>query len=185
MVDLFLSRPFYSGRSLICNYAIGLNAGKIDQNINVDYVRVSNDNPLFFESSLNSWFLGPVAKIESKFIFGYNFSYYLDASASIFYQDSKVKILLNNPSNYLTILDNAKNKLNLVNSNLTISTGLNWGSYFSNERYHFFISAGYEMRNYFNQNLIVELNGLRRNGYMQEAGSLYMHGLIAKMGFDF
>lgn len=183
LLDLFLSRPFYSGTHVIIYPAFGLKGGWIHQKFNTNSISQIDQNLLFSKDILKSWIIGLCGSLKLKYIMIFGFSFFAEGSASLLYQDFKVR---NTKNNYLNILeDNSYNSVSYINPNLNIATGFEWGDYFFDKCTHLSFLFGYESQVYWNQNLMAELQAYRRNNYMQEAGSLFLHGIIAKLKIDF
>jgi len=185
ILDLMVSRSFYLGSHLIMVPAFGVKGGWINQRFNTDNEREANLDILTSRNKLDSWLIGLNASVKLKYIFLYNLTIFGELSTSLFYQDFKVKNLRNHPTNPFDLLDNSVNKVSYINPNMNIITGLEWGKYFSRKAFHFSMLLGYESQIYWNQNLMMEINAHRTSGYLQEAGSLYLHGIVAKVRFDF
>jgi hypothetical protein len=185
ILDLLLTRPFYSGTHVIIYPSIGLKGGKIEQNYYSNSLRQSDQTHFFSNNELESWMIGLTSNVKLKYIMINGFSVFANASASLLYQDFRVK---NNQNFFLQNIlteDNWLNSISYINPCADISAGLEWGEYFSDNSLHLALLFGYEAQVYWNQNLINELKEYRRNYYMQEAGNLYLHGIIAQLRLDF
>ena len=184
-IDLMVGRAFYSGTLVIFSPAFGLTAGFLDQTFRTDSVRESDISGLFSYDKIDSHFIGLMAEVKSKYLVFYGFNLFGDISARLFYQDFRVRNRQNSSTNQFALYDNSINEISYISPNLNLSLGLEWGSYFYSNNYHFSFLIGYESEIYWNQNLMMELKELRNNRYMQDAANLYFHGIIAKLELKF
>ncbi len=185
VLDLTFERPFYSGTYLLLTPLFGIKGGYLDQSFNTDAIRDSDKARLYSRDSIDSYLVGLIAGAKTKLLFFWGFNLYADIKTSLFYQRFKVKNKQNSAANPAILFDNSTNKVKYIISNFFISSGLEWGSYFSNKTKHISFSLGYEANVFFHQNLMVELKDLRINSRSTEAGDLFFHGLIANLKLNF
>lgn len=183
VLDLLLSRPYYCGTHVIFSPNFGLKGGWIKQKFNTINIRQIDSFDFLSKTELESWLIGLTASIKSRFLLDFGFDFFAEATGSLFYQNFKVCFLKN--SDISSITDIWKNSVAFLNPNMNISAGLEWGSYFFCNNFHLSLLLGYEGQIYWNQNLMEEIKDYTINNYMQEAGSLFLHGLIANLRMDF
>ncbi len=185
IIDLLLSRPFYSGTHFIITPSFGLKGGWTHQKFDTNSLRKLDQHDFFSKNKLKSYLIGLTANIKSRYIMDFGLSFFAKAVASLFYQDFNVKNEQNYLLNNIISQDSWLNSVSYINPNTEISAGIEWGNYFFKKYLHLTLLFGYEAQVYWNQNLMTELKEYKHNYYMQEAGSLFLHGIIAKLRLDF
>ncbi|HRW58691.1 MAG TPA: Lpg1974 family pore-forming outer membrane protein [Chlamydiales bacterium] len=189
MIDLELGRPYYLGTHLTVNPFFGGRFGWLRQKLNVNYNK-SAANPFVSKNKSTSWLLGPRAGFDGNWIFGHGFRLIGNAAGSIFYQKIKTAHKDTNSSDVIT--QRAKVDEGYYNPYAEIGVGLGWGTYFSNNSWHFDAQILWEHHNFWNQNTMRDLAGLfdtlaggatsRLNGQL---GDLSFSGLTASLRLDF
>jgi len=191
LIDWDLARNFYVGKQLCFLYFIGLRYGLIRQNLDVDYI---NENPAnffifpstFIEQSSHSWGIGPRMGLSSNWRLCKNFRLYGNAELDLLFtqydlrskQTSQVAVA----NQYIVKRDDA----NYLRVHTELCLGLGWGSYFSNNRYHFDISADYSFQAFFDQNMFrTPVSAQAVGKSFLSNGNLYMNGLTVTARFDF
>ncbi|NGX49338.1 MAG: hypothetical protein K940chlam5_00936 [Candidatus Anoxychlamydiales bacterium] len=184
-LDLTFERSFYGGTYLLLTPLFGVRGGYLDQSFNTDSTRRSDAELLYSRSKIDSHFIGLIAGAKTKYLFFWGFNLFADVKASLLYQKFKVKNRQNSATTPSALFDNSTNTIRYINPNLLISTGLEWGSYFSNNTRHISFLVGYDANVFFNQNLMAELKDLRINGRTADIGDLFFHGIIANLKINF
>jgi len=185
ILDLTFARPHYSGTYFLLTPLFGLKGGYLDQSFNTDSIRESDEAILYSRDKTDSYLIGLLGGAKTKLLIFWGFNFYTDVKASLFYQRFKVKNSQNSASTPSSLFDNSINLVRYINPNLLISSGLEWGSYFSNKRAHISFLVGYEANVFFNQNLMVELKDLQINSHTSEIGDLFFHGFVANLKINF
>jgi len=185
ILDLTIARSFYSGTHLILTPLFGVKGGELDQSFNTDSIRETDESVLFSRDKSDSYFIGLLGGIKSKFLIFWGFNFFADVEGALFYQDFKVKNRQNNANNQFALFDNSNNSISYINPSIKIAAGFEWGTYFNNNSAHVSFLAGYDSEIYFNQNLMTSLNELRINSRTKEMGNLFFHGLVGKLVLNF
>lgn len=190
-LDLFhlhLSRPFYCGTHAIISPSFGLKGGIIKQKYNTNSIRDTDSLDFYSIDKIRSHLAGLFAELNLRYVLGGGFSLFTQGESSLFYQHFKVRNIQNYWENPHVLHDNSINQVSYINPNVNISAGVQWGNYFFNKNTHLEFLFGYEAQVYWNQNLMAELKEYRRsnaNSYTQEAGGLFLHGIIANLRIEF
>ncbi|NGX34368.1 MAG: hypothetical protein K1060chlam1_00721 [Candidatus Anoxychlamydiales bacterium] len=185
ILDLTFARPFYSGTYFLLTPLFGVKGGRIDQSFNTDSTRESDEAILYSRDKIDSYLIGLLGGAKTKLLIFWGFNFYTDVKASLFYQRFKVKNRQNSASDPTSLFDNSINIVRYINPNLLISSGFEWGSYFSNKSKHISFLVGYEANVFFNQNLMVELKDLQINNRTNDIGDLFFHGIVANLKINF
>jgi hypothetical protein len=193
--DLLLQRPFYFGRKLTADLKLGLEALWIDQKFTATgsdlsfvgagaFVATPLDGSFNSTTKQKSWGLGPKFGLTSNWLFGYGIKIMGSASISALYTRYTTLSTSVNGSVSATssahLHTNQKKNYNTVNPIAEAFLGLGWGSYFCNDRIHFELSAGYDFKLFWNQNVVTTL--VNSNG---SPGNLSLQGLNIRARFDF
>jgi len=193
--DLFLERPFYFGRKLTADLKLGLAALWIDQKFtatgsDLSFVEAAAFVATPVDGSFNStikqksWGLGPKFGLTSNWLPGYGIKIMGSVSISALYTryttlSTSVNGAVSDTSSANLYTDGKKN-YNTVNPIAEAFLGLGWGSYFCDEGIHFELSAGYDFKLFWNQNVVTTL--VNSNG---SPGNLSLQGLNVRARFDF
>ena len=194
-VDLLLERPFYFGRKLTADLMVGLQALWIDQKFTATgsdlsfiesgaFVITAVDGSFTSISKQNSWGLGPKFGLSSHWLLGYGIKIMGSVSLSALYTrytklNTSVTGAVSSTST-ANLQTNQKKNYNTVNPVGEASLGLGWGSYFNDDSVHFELSAGYDFKLFWNQNVVNTL--VNSNG---SPGNLSLRGLNIQARFDF
>ncbi|MFA5250068.1 MAG: Lpg1974 family pore-forming outer membrane protein, partial [Parachlamydiales bacterium] len=131
-----------------------------------------------------SWLLGPRIGLNTEWLFGAGFGMRANGAAALFYQHFKETLkreLLDNPP---AIASYYKSKQGFINPSLEAALGFGWGSYLGNRCCHLDLSAFYEFKFFFNQNMLGWLNGTVSN-LDAAPNDLSFQGLTINLRFDF
>jgi hypothetical protein len=193
VVDLEMSRPYYLGSCLVLKPFASLRGGVIKQYYDIKFsVDYPSTTLWVVDVEQKSWLVGPRAGIDCDWIFFDYFRFISNIAFSMCYQHIAIKGY--NAKYENGDLDdpfwNADNRENQLVPNAEGALGLSWGSYFgNNNRWHFSLSALYEVHYFFDQNKILATSlGQLTTGAVAiifPAYNLMMHGLTLTARFDF
>ncbi|NGX28168.1 MAG: hypothetical protein K940chlam1_00343 [Candidatus Anoxychlamydiales bacterium] len=188
ILDWEFGRTYYNGKKLTFKPHFGLKGGWINQSMRITDVASST---LTYDGTFksNSWLIGPRAGIYTNWLFCDGFRAFGNAAASIFYQKFH-KLQYREPSavnpSEWYLADNSS--FTYINPSLEFVLGCGWGTYFSNNNWHFDFLVGYEAQVYFSQNLMRSQQQTVASGApfaFNNPGNLTFQGLTATARFDF
>jgi len=190
-IDTELGRAYYSGRMFTIHPFYGTRMGWMKQKINFFAIP---QNPNFetqeflSRSKMKSWFVGPRAGVDAKFILDWGFRFTGSAAASLLYQRQKVRASLYDAFQVNPNWGTVKEKYRSVTPNAEVGAGFGWGSYLMDNSWHLDILAAYEFHYWWNQNRIRET--LTKNEWVGPGepvapGDLFYHGLTLTFRLDF
>lgn len=176
ILDATLSRPFYQGRMLTITPYTGLRAAWIRQNLEVEGFELASHN------HSQSWSIGPVAGMQSRWLLGSGFRIEGDVGGNILYTrytkvSNRVDGVISHP------LD--QHDRSTLRPGASMGLGLGWGSYLDCQNYHLDILASYDFNVFSGQNVMRDLVDGVGEGDTAATGGLYLHGLTATVRFDF
>lgn len=195
-VDLVFERPFYLGRKLTANFIAGFQALWISEKFtgngsDLSFVGTNSlivnrlDGSFSSETKQKSWGLGPKFGFDSNWLLGSGIKIMSKASLSALYtsyitlSSSLTGVVSDISLANLTI--SQSDNYNTVNPVAEASLGLGWGSYLYNNNFHFDISASYDFKVFWNQN-VVNAVLLESSG---SPGNMSLRGLNVQVRFDF
>ena len=191
--NLTIGRPFYLGKKVLCKPFYGLKAGWMDQKYNIESIDknkidVSITNKYFVKDNQDTWLIGPYSGIDTDCLLGCNLRLYNSISGSLTYQNFKTKIneacpvQVNNPTENIF---KGKNIISALTPNIKLSLGFGYGTYFSNNKLHIDITAGYDFQYFWEQQMFNHLQ--TSNSYLSNSGlsDLMLHGFTASMTLNF
>jgi len=159
MLNLEFARPFYQGTCLTFRPHMGLVGGWIDFKFKTNGTILTDTFTLQAKANSNSWLVGPRFGLDGHWIMDYGFEMEADIAGSLAYQ--KIKTHYKQRSDYWTT-----HYARLASKNFTQITpilegniGLNWGTYFASNEWHFSLHTLYEFLYYFDQNYMRKLAG--------------------------
>jgi len=195
MIDLEMSRPFYVGTDLVMKPFGALRGGLIKQYYNICFAveAPSSGNSWITNLEEKTWMLGPRAGIDCDWIFFNYFRLIGNAAMALFYQHFETigyNCEFDSDHSVVDPFWNVDTSEWQITPNLEAALGLGWGSYFgANNRWHFDLSALYEVNYFLNQNKMrqVASTNLLTGAYapIVPAQDLMMHGLTITARFDF
>jgi hypothetical protein len=181
VADLYLSRPFYSGRNVTIEPKLGLKSVIIKQKFSIDS---DVQGSLISQSAITksrSWAIGPKLGFLGNFLLGGGVSIFSDISTSILYStfcSSKLKYSSTNRP-----ISKASNRgYNLLEPVLDSSIGLTFGGYVMNNSFYVNMKAAYNFSAYFAENVSRALVATATSR-QAAPGNLYTQG--ASIGFNF
>ena len=187
LLDAYLERPFYQGRSLTIAPFAALRAVWIRQSLRIQAADPLAPFPFIVSHNhSNSWGLGPRMGIEGHWLMGYGIRLESDLAASVLYTRYTSVNHSEDPSSSNTIPVAAVfSNYGCVRSITEISLGLGWGRYFHNNKAAIDLLASYDFSVFWNQNMmrmLVDLNTLQEAA---SASNLYLHGLTVTLRLNY
>ncbi len=182
-LDLWASRPFYSGMQLTLNAGFGLRSALNSQEIEIRHY-IIDDNIVTVKTEDDNWLIGPKINCHLNFLLPYGLKVYAESLASLFYQKHDVTYNIadrDNPANNSSF----KNSPSFLIPNMQIGGGLGWSSYFNNRSWHLELLLGYEMQRFWEQNVLRSIDDLVRLNTNGKHGDLTLHGLSFKLAVVF
>ncbi len=177
--DLSFGRSYFVGKKLIFNPFFGLKFGKINQKIKVSSTSLTNS--FLFKNSYTSNLIGPRLGIKTRWLLGSGFSFLCDCSASLFAQHFNLKLVERDSNAFLYM---AKTREKSVNTNVDILTSFDWSHNWRN-KWSLYLSAGYEMQLFWDQNRMRSFVEELKNTTNLESGNLMPHGFTFSLKFSF
>ncbi|NGX34168.1 MAG: hypothetical protein K1060chlam1_00518 [Candidatus Anoxychlamydiales bacterium] len=179
-VDLELGRSYYLGSKLIAKPIISLSYHSIDQSYalsltegtTVQRVSVKND----------SWSLGPRFGFSTSWFMYKGFNLFGSIYLSLMFAENQISGSGNEDLISYRVTKVDKHILRDVEE---FVIGLGWGSYFTNDRWHFNISLAYEAQRYSHTNYMSYVSQMNSETNEVKPGDLYMHGMTISTRFDF
>ncbi len=191
LLEVYLSRPFYEGRALTISPFAGLEAAWIRQQLriksNVISTTVPNDPVVSFTQS-KAWALGPKGGMQGHWHMGWGFRLEGDfAGALLFtrYYKTHHREDPTEASDPAAGFTASMPNYNCLRPMAEMGLGLGWGSYFSNQSYHFDLLVNYDFMILWEQNMMRKLMDEIAVGTDASAGDLHMNGLTVTARFDF
>ena len=184
LLDVELARAYYVGTQLTFKPFVGARGGWLDQVYHADIITYygSADYTGYAHNKSDSWLIGLRVGVDTNWLLGSGFRFFGNTAASIFYQKFKTSI-----KDVRTSTSTYKNhdKIGYINPNFECALGFGWGTYFSDNSWHFDLSAGYEFHIFWNQNMIRSLVDGVNTTIDGNAGDLMLHGVTLSAQFDF
>ncbi len=194
ILDFELERAYYSGRMLTFRPFMGPRLGWLKQRLTMKANDLDDDPDILLTSKnkSTSWFMGPRAGVDLRWILGWGIRLTGSTGASLLYQRQTVK------SKYSDLTDPDATFKSLkdaffrhIRPNAEMGMGLGWGTYVMNNTWHFDILAAYEFHYWWKQNVMPTAN--LRNPFFNRAavsdqvlpGDLAYHGLTLTLRLDF
>lgn len=200
LIDIELSRPYFVGTKLTFRPFIGAKGGLINQrylfegtlSINTPTPPNPINLPVFSHSFSNSWLVGPRMGVDTNWLLGAGFRFIGNGAINIFYQHFKTNIKqavrgLDTIPLDLQVVELSSEKCAYFNTSFESLFGFGWGSYFRDNKWHFDLSAGYEVQLFLNQNAIRSLIDKTSNDLFPDGtcSNLMLHGLTVTGKIDF
>lgn len=176
LLNFELARPYFSGKLYMVRPFIGMRLAFITQRFNYD----ATSTDLFqCRARSRNWGIGPRVGTDTNWALIWGIHIFGDISTSLLYTHYNAKVRKNPPNIPV------KDVISYLRSNAEYSTGIGWGSYFSNYRFHIDVFISYEAKIFWNQNMMRHLSDNIEVGIDGDYGDLYTQGLTAGLRFDF
>ncbi len=189
MVDLVVSRPFYQGRKVTVSPYGGLKGFSLRQNFRVSAhngrVGTTSFNENISHNKQKSWAIGLLTGMQTHWLLGAGFRMEGDLGLSLLYNKFDKLSSRADMNGVNGESSHVRQKVSTVRPTMDLSAGLGWGSYLDRQNYHFDMLFAYEFFLLPGQNMMRYV--ANENIYMNSAApnDLFMHGLTAKLRFDF
>ncbi|NGX30359.1 MAG: hypothetical protein K940chlam4_01205, partial [Candidatus Anoxychlamydiales bacterium] len=203
-IDLELARSYYIGTNLVFRPFAGGSAHWLDQNYGHQFSFLPNlaDPNIIISNNLSlnndSWALGPRFGLNMNWFFFKNFRLFGRGSIDIMFASNKISgshvvtaIGAFGPINPSLNPNLIKDKKYIVRDVEDFSIGLGWGSYFRSDKWHFDLTASYEVQRYSHTNYMSSYDQTFGSTQFQDftkqvkPGDLFLHGLTVSARFDF
>ncbi len=192
LVDLYLTRPYYSGRKLTVDPLVGLKFFTIKQHFDLTADVLDGDwDSQEAKTKSKAWCLGPKIGGQSNYLMGKGFSIFGDLSTALLYtrytsNSVKISNFVSEPSTY------SNNRYGTVRPLLDTGIGLAWKGYFGfgsgayswNKTFYVTLSAAYNFSLFFSQNVSRELVSVAASK-LSTPGNLYLQGVSVGLDFIF
>jgi Legionella pneumophila major outer membrane protein precursor len=185
ILDGKFERPYYLGTRLLVNPEAGVRVTWIEQTIRYTHPNTSDavaTTQIKYHS--NNWGLGPRFAARANWFLGGGVSLVSKAGASLlFTQFNEIYRKDNNLVSTGPVYRQG-GEINVLRPQFEAGLGMQWGGYVGDDSMHLDLSATYDFNMFWNQNEAV--NALTGNlSVAPSSGSLYLHGLTVRAGFDF
>ncbi len=181
LIDLYLSRPYFSGQNLSVTPTLGLRGGWIRQHFNLSAANfLASSNVSTADTNSRVWLIGPKTSLQANYLVGYGFSFFGNLATSFLYtQYNALSLTLKNHLDQVSFANN--DGLSTFRSILDAGIGLNWGS---KGAVTVNFNAAYNLSVFFSQNMertLVSIAG----GEQGTPGNLYLSGLTIGASVEF
>ncbi|NGX32128.1 MAG: hypothetical protein K1060chlam4_00169 [Candidatus Anoxychlamydiales bacterium] len=183
-IDIELGRSYYVGTNLIFRPLLGLDVHWLDQKYNFDSEVVTTG---VINSSIknDSWALGPRFGLNMNWFFYKGFKLFGNLAIDLMFASNEAS---GSVTQGVTNYSLQKYKKYIVRDVEEGSIGFGWGSYFTNDKWHFDISAAYEIQRYSHTNYMNKYSQAFSSNFATKQikpGDLFLHGLTLSTRFDF
>jgi hypothetical protein len=155
-----------------------------------------NTYSFYSKNKSTSWLIGPRVGLDTSWSIGSGFRIFGDVASSLFYQ--KIKTYISSENDAASFTDGqsettvtatkyqVKNTKDQITPKFDCTLGFGYGTYFSDNAWHFDITAGYDFSFIANQNTMRYVNDKIFNlPYQFDIGDLMLHGLTISARLDF
>ncbi len=184
MVDIWMNRSSYIGRSLILTPEFGFRGGWIRQHFRPEYSRYASGS-LFVRAVQRAALIGPRCGVKGRMLMGKGFYFDGGSYLALLYEDLHIGLKRQSLSISTALSTNVKNKERLFVPNVDLFLGLGWGSYFHQQKWYFDFNVNFDIQYYWEQNWMRHLKDASDERTDSDAGDLRLQGLTASTGFYF
>jgi len=183
MLDGFIVRPSYYGRSLILSPLVGFRGGWMRQNMEVDYTAAGG----LIQNHLNQTvdLIGPRTGVQGQLLLGKGLRFDGSTAFALLWQVVGVAFQRENAEPPSTLSVNATDVVRFFSPNLDMSLGLGWGNYFQNKNWFLDISIVYDIHYFWAQNWMRYVKDVIDERSAAETGDLKIHGLTTTIKANF
>lgn len=199
-LDTALARSYYVGTKLTFRSIFGARFAWFTQSKELTFTRsgtqFTTNTPatlgsLYMRQNFSSWGAGPMAGLNTNWIFGEGFRMIGNGSVDLLYTRVEASNSKNQFSTTATPVVLTKHAIHqprpdFLMPHMNLEMGLGWGSYFDCNNWHIDFLATYGFQVFWNANLFRQFND--DVAYVNSnlpSGNLYVHGLTATMRIDF
>lgn len=191
-IDWELGRSYYLGKKLTFRPWFGLRAAWIRQKFNSLFFKPANPDLFTPEVTLTqadqtvSWGLGGEAGVTANYLFGKGFRVVGEFYGDLLYTHYRLTTHGLSQGQTSPTFDLQQTHYWSIRPHIDLELGLGWGSYFSQNRYHFDLTATYGFQVFWNQNMFRHFTDSQMFGSSSlPNGNLYIQGLTVTARFDF
>lgn len=181
-LDLQLMRPYNITTCLSLKPNIGVRLGWINQHFRVHHT-LDDLSPLTVKNRSDSLGIGPILGLNTDWLLGCGMRFIGNINGAILYTHYRTRLQENTHQN--TVGLNLTNNVHYLRPAVETALGLGWGTYYSQDRYYFDLSASYNFNVYWNQNMMRWAKDVENQQTNGGVGNLYLQGLTATARFDF
>lgn len=193
-IDLSLGRNYFISSFLTLRPFIGFTGSWVYQNYSTSYhlSEASLVTNVKMRNNQNFWGIGLLTGLNSAWHLNQTWSFYGDCALAALWSQFQVhrKDTRNDSANSggvtnpplnttITTFDSADN-FHTIKATLEFGVGLRGEWWFSEDRYHFLVQAGWEEHLWINYNQLIQTSVAQAH-----SGDLIMQGLTFKLRFDF
>ena len=182
--DLYLTRPYYSGRNLTLEPLMGLKAAFVKQDFNI--LAILFDAPASSQTAETksiSWGIGPKLGLQANYLLGTGFSIFGDLSTALLYTTyTKIHLDYANSLGQTSFASN--NNAEIIQPIIDTEIGFSFGSYAFRKNFYVNFTAAYNFSVFFSQNMsraLVSTVG----GRTALPANLYLQGVSLGLAFVF
>jgi hypothetical protein len=185
LLDVQMSRPFYSGTRLTFEPFFGLRGAWIRQHLDVTATTATTSREGDYSSTSRA--VGPRVGLNGNWHLGVGFRFIGNAAASLLFTDYDVRQNVERISTTTLPISVKIEDHNEIRPNFDLGLGLGWSSYFSCRRFHWDLTATYDFSVFSQQNMMRYLADLSlENSHTNGAASdLFLQGLTLQTQFEF
>ena len=190
IVDVALSRPFYSSTRFVMTPFVGGRLFFNHQHLNGRYTynlaTPPGSGPFFDETvhiNVEAWELGPRIGTNGTWLVGSGFAFTGDVGFSVLYAsfDMKYRQFGNNATQSTALNVSDSRTVDTFLPNMDMSFGLRWGTYINCNKQHIGFAAKYDFLYFWGNSMVTEYSALELNGQ----GDLTLQGLTLNANMDF
>ncbi|HEU64209.1 hypothetical protein LCGC14_2500350 [marine sediment metagenome] len=183
-IDIELGRSYYVGTNLIFRPLLGVDVHWIDQKYSFDS-EVATTGILNSSIKNDSWGVGPRFGLNMNWFFYKGFKLFGNLAIDLMFASNEAS---GSVTQGVTNYSLQKYKKYIVRDVEEGAIGFGWGSYFTNDKWHFDISAAYEIQRYSHTNYMNKYSQAFSSNFATKQikpGDLFLHGLTVTTRFDF
>ena len=185
ILDGKFERPYYLGTRLLITQEAGARAMWIEQTVRYANKSSTANSTTQIKYHSNNWGLGPRIAMRANWFLGMGISLVSKAGASLlFTQYNEIYRKENNLVSTGPTL-RPSGEINVFRPQMEAGLGVQWGTYLGDDSMHLDLSAIYDFNMFWNQNEAFNFLYGTTVGAATYPGSLYLHGLTIRAGFDF
>ena len=178
-IDLELGRSYYLGSSLITRPFVSLSSHRLDQRYDLSLTTTQ----LYSSSTKNdSLSIGPRLGFSTNWFFYKGFNLFGHLALSLLFAENEIS---GSGDENLTTYNVKKIDKYILRDVEELRVGFGWGTYFTNNKWHFNLSAAYEAQRYSHTNYMSYVSQINLESNEVNPGDLFLHGMTISTRFDF
>ncbi len=186
LLDGYLSRAFYQGRSLTIAPFAGLRAAWISQSLTIQAEEPETEIWVTSHNKSHSWAIGPRLGLKGHWLLGSGLRLESDIAGSILY--TRYPSVKHHEgaisSNTIPVAAQFTN-YGCLRGITECGLGIGWGTYFNRNRMAIDLLADYDFAIYWNQNMIRRVVDLSTLQVAASPSNLYLQGLTFTVRLDY